>query len=484
MSPAVSPAIAPAKPELQREYVAGGGYDWYGPYRARSLPWAIDDLTSDFGDDLYERMVFDPQVSATLTVLKASILETGLQLAPAVEDDTADGRELAVEIADTLAVMLEDLPQALDDVLWDLLDALAYGNRVAEQVYEHREVAGKSMLALARLKVKNRRATAFVVDAYWNVLGLLAVLPGNFSPMLSSVLLDPAQQPNLFPREKFAILTNRPKNADPRGTSVLRPAYSPWWDKQQIKPEYLKYLAQFAGPSLAGFTPENAQSMPADDSLGNPTGAALVTPEQAMLTALLDFRNGTAAAFPFGAKVEPIEVQGEGDPFLKALAYHNLEIVRAILTQSLATGEGEHQARAAAQVHQDVLDTLIRQAKMSVVGMVQRDILRPLVLYNWGPAALPLVPRAQLGDTEGHDFAPVATAVAALERAGYLHPSQYPGVDEMLSLPARDPESITAAIERKNAPPPAPPPAGAPGNPQDPNPADNAPGSSSEGGAA
>lgn len=425
--------------ELTREYVSGGYLGWYGEY-ARALPYAIDDISSDFGDDIYARMLLDAQVNAAFTVYKASILETGLTLLPAIDDAADPDYETATLICDEATAMLDQLQTPLMDVLNDLLDAAAFGHKVAEQVYVYRAGAdGQRRLYLRALKPKPRRTTAFVVDAYLNVLGLLGLIPGQAWTMaLPGAVLDPALLPNLLPRERFLVVTWRPRDGDPRGTSILRPAYDPWWRKRQILPEYLKYLSQFAGPSLIGFTPEGATTQPPADSLGNPTAAEPVTPEQAMLAALQSFRNGTAAAFPFGAQVQPVDMQGDGAAFLRALAQCDQQITKSILTQELATEEGEHSTRAQAQVHQDVLDTLIRQGKQTIVRAFTFDVLRNWVRYNWGDQALHLVPQTSLGSTEAQDVAPLMNAVAALERAGYLHPSQYADVDDMLNLPERD----------------------------------------------
>src|SRR6185503_3299410 len=94
-----------------REYVVGGGYWWYRGQQSRALalPWAIDDLTQDFGPDLYERM--------------------------------------------------------LDDVLWDMLGSMALGNRVAEITYhpfDRSPLPGRAVLR--SLTVKPRESLAFVVD--------------------------------------------------------------------------------------------------------------------------------------------------------------------------------------------------------------------------------------------------------------------------------------------------------------------------------
>lgn len=402
----------------------------------RALPAYVDDVTADFGDDLYDRMLVDAQVSACVSILKAAILEEGVALAPAVDDKAADGYARAVEIRDAAEAMLEDLATPLDDVLWDLLNSLAFGNRVAEQVYELGPGPdGRAILRLRALKVKPRRSTAFVVDRFMNVLGLLADVGGRGR---ASTSIHDVRPDEILPREKFAVLTFRPRDADPRGTSILRPAYDPWWRKRQVMVEYVKYLAQFAGPSLVGFTAEDAEDGVAED--GAPR-----TAEELMLEALLAFQNGTATVFGHGASVTPIEMQGDGKAFLDAVAGCNLEITKAVLTQQLATEEGQHQARAAAQVHQDVLDTLIRQGKRGVVRMLARDVLRTWVRWNWGDAAIPLAPIPSLGTTERRDVPALMSAIAALTRAGYPHPSQYPAIDALLGLPIRD---LTATSEQ------------------------------------
>ena len=431
------------KADLRSEYVSGSAVNWYGPY-LRALPWAVDDISNDFGDDIYVRMLLDAQVRANDQIFRASVFEDGVRLMSAVQDEDEDGFDLAKTIADTMTVMLDELETPLADVLWNLGDAFALGNRMAELRYEHKTILGKQVFAVAAAKVKPRRSTAFVVDSYSEVKGILAMLPTGFSPVqIGMAIGDLKDQPNVLPREKFAILTFRPNDSDPRGTSYLRPAYHPWWLKQQIIGEWLKYLTQFASPSLIGTTPEGSQAQPVADALGNlildANGNAVVnSPETAMLAALTSFRNGSALALKGGSTVQLVQSTGTGEAFLAALRWCDQQIAKAILTQTLATEEGEHQARAAASVHQDVLDTLIRQAKQSVVRMIVWDLLRPVIRYTFGEAALRFTPVVSLGQTEQTDFASEAEAVAKLWSAGYLGNSQRADIDKRLGLPERD----------------------------------------------
>lgn len=210
----------------------------------------------------------------------------------------------------------------------------------------------------------------------------------------------------------------------PTHNSVLRPAYNAWNLKQIAWPEYLKYLVQFASPGIIGYTAENATN----DENG-------VTPEIKLVNELVRWQNATALALKYGSKVDIVMSKGDGQAFLNAFQHFDRQIIHGILNQTLATMEGLHQSRAAAQTHQDVMDTLIRQGKMSVQWMILHDLIRPLVRYNYGDTALALAPTVTLGSGSNVDFAENAKAVAALIAAGGVRESQMSGIYEFLGLP-------------------------------------------------
>lgn len=457
--------------KLLSEYVAGGvggSGQWFANL-AQTLPWAIDDVSGDFGPDLYGRMLCDPQIASVVNLFKASVLENGLEVSPALDDADADGYALGVTIADAAARMLDDLRDPdLDAILWNLMDAVALGHRVAEQVYALDTIAGKEALILAGLRVKPPTMLSFVVDSFMRLLGLVAYIPGVGAPLMQGYLIDPKATPNLLPRDKFVVHSFRPHDSDPRGTSILRPAFTAWNNKQAIIREHVKYLTQFASPSLLGITPENAIQPLAVDAEGNytaPTGG-IVTPEQALMNQLLAFKNGTALVAPYGTTITPLFSQGTGEAFISAMALWDSQIVTAILSQTLATEEGAHQARAAASVHQDVLDTIIRQGKRSLCKALRQDALIPWVRYNWGDdAARTLTPKLALGHAEDPDLPALWSAAAALKAANYLAPSQYQALDAMVNLPTRTGEETARLEAQAAAPPPAPIPGARPGQP-------------------
>lgn len=417
---------------LDQEYVVAGGFWWWKGNAARglALPWAIDDITQDFGDDLYDRMELDSQVAACDIGLRAAVLEDGFHLSSAIDDADADGYQQANDLVTFCEKNLDDLDTPLDDTAWDLLGAIGRGNRVAEIVYHPFDTSplpGRAVLQ--NLMVKPREMTAFVVDPYMRTLGLMARSLDRPAGVLPGALIVPLNTPNLLPREKFAIVTFRPHNNDPRGTSAYRPAYNPWNLKMQAWQDYLKYLAQFATPIIVGKTVPGVLDRP------DPTTGLTIRAVDALLEQLLKLHNSSAIAVQGGAEIELLFSTGEGKAFLNAIALFNEEITKAITTQTLATNEGQHQARAAASVHQDALDTLIRQAKRSICHTLRRDVLRNLIRYNFGDAAVLLTPKISLGELQVEDAASMITAFSHVGFA--IHPSQMAGIDRRLNLPAR-----------------------------------------------
>lgn len=461
--PGIAAPTVQIKANLFQEYVAGNNGLWYHPTSfMRTLPPYIDDLTQAYGADLYERMQNDSKVASSINLLKQSILAQDLHLLPAVNDEEQDGFELANEILEFCDRNLtQRLDQPIEQVLWSLLDGLAAGNKVAEQTYEVIEDGSEDdgKLCLKSIKVKARYTTAYVMDAFGNMVALLGLLPGGsygsiitqgmlaFAPSGNGMKLRFSPN-NILPREKFIVFTFRPVNNDPRGSSILRAAYTPWWQKQQALQEYQKYLSQFASPSLVGTTPEGAQPVPQTDSNGNLIldGNGIpyqTTPEQIMTDALLNFQNGTVVTLPYGSTVTPLQMSGAGEPFLQAIEYADKQIDQAITGQTLSTGEADHQTGAATSAHQDVKDLVVTYARNTICRTLKRDCLYHLVRYNYGEeAARKFTPDLSLTLTEQQDFATNAEAVARLWSIGYLDVSQQPKLDAMLNLPERSKESM------------------------------------------
>lgn len=465
--------------DLQREYVAGTGAG-YASF-LHTLPRYIEDIDRDFGDDIVGRMRLDPQYASCIVLLKLAILARGLDILPAVtkpvppsppakdEKGQSDpGAQADFERAQTAyaaaaaehdraAEMAEFCKRQINGLttpfvahtLFNLLDCIDHGNKVAEVIYTYPETGpDKGRLGLKAVKVKPRRSIAFVVNAFMDVVGLLAAVPGQ----AVATTYMPGLGNNLLPRRKFLILTNRPKDEDPRGTNSGRPAYHGWWFKQQAWGDWLRTLATFAGGNVIIKTPPGAEPSPVLDDEGNETGT-YATPEQVAVTAGEAMRNGSVIGLPGECEVQIERPEGDvGEAFQAAIDVADRQITQGILLQTRATKEAKNGSKADSETGQDILGILVAHEKTGVEQALRTDLLMPLIEYNWGPEFLYLTPRPTLGETSEEDLAALMTAVAALNRTGYFDPEQYPELDARMNMPVRSPESVAARKELRNAP--------------------------------
>ena len=485
------PGIASQPPQAytvtasaETEYVSGGYYGLLGNY-AHTLPEWIDPVQRDFGLDVYHRMQqSDPQVASCIEVFKSAVLADGWRLSPAQDTDELQPSKIgqkprrksspeAVDACNLCRAALDGMHKTPFDLfLRQMLDAMFQGHKVAEIVLAYQEGgkwAGKYLLD--RIKPKPVRSTAFILDSYDNVVGLLGLLPNSalqglwpalgFFGSAGGNFLAPVEgkdglqknAPSLLPRTKFAVLTWDGQDGSPQGRSVLRRAFTPWWWKEHIYAIWGKFIAKHADPSLVGTAAEGGSPVPDPSGamLPNGGGPVMITPVQAMARIMAGFQNGTYMAVPFGAKIEPLNVANSGEAISLLAEWCNKEIAKAILGQTLATEEGKHGSRAQASVHENSKDDVTRYGQVALTQMVTHDILRLLVLQNYGPDAAHLIPEFGLGQEESMSYAEFGAATSALTTSGYLHTSQYQALDEMGGLPPRDEAAWNAEIEAKSA---------------------------------
>lgn len=418
--PAPKIGVDPTKP-----YVAGRRDGFLAGYYA-ALPHSIDDVTRDFGDDLYERILNDAQASSCVQVLRLAACD-GYSIRPAVSDKKKPGYKESARIAEWWETVLDNTKPSFADFLYQMSAAIAFGNKIAEKSLS---VGDDGKWRIDCLAVKPRRSLLFVVDAFNSIVGLLSQKPTYLGESIGERYVnDLSHLENFLPREKFAIYTYMPIDGDPRGRSILRPAYAAWLGKVGTLKEQEKYLAQFASPSLVGTAPQGSS----DEYI------------QDMRDSLMAFKNSSAIVVAFGSTVTALEVTGNGMAFRNAIDGFDRQIAKAILLQTLATEEGLHQTRAASEVHRGLLDYTVEYIRNGLADMVMNDILYPVTRYNEGDESARLyTPKCVVGDVNNEGWHADADAVFKLMTAGYLDPSQHEELDERLGLPARKISRATA----------------------------------------
>jgi hypothetical protein len=439
------------KTDPRKQYAAAGQFPVLVDYK-RVLARTTDDAEAAFGDRLYDFMdASDAAVHGSLVVLATTTLAQGVTLVPAKaaepgEDPEADPEaKQALEVAEFNERLLANisassggsdseaasrtLTRSVESILFEVIQsALKHGCQLAELTWKVNEDgidAGR--MTLASLKTKPRTAWAFVVDAYYDVQGLLVASPEE----KGWVVLD---------TEKFAILQWDVRNNDPRGSSLLRQSYMPWNMRFQTWPEFFKFLQRFAGPSIIGKLPPEAAPKPAVSALDGLTpdfASPDVSAEEEYAATLEKIRGGACAAIPHGAEAEVLEAKSDGAAFERALDLLRREIVSSILLAARATMEAKNGSKADSETAGDVTGNLIRFLRQWAAGWI-REILYKANCYNFGrEVAEAFTPTVSLGDVEHQDIAELLDGIAALMRGNYFTEGQLPSLDAMLGLPVR-----------------------------------------------
>src|SRR6185369_7246272 len=216
-----------------------------------------DYLYGELTDEVIAHMLRDPEIWKCYTVVRNGVLGDGVTFSPALNQPTAIEKPLDGEVeppdrtkerlardqqiekynqakkySDFAARAFDNLDVPLRDVLDDMLGALPYGNRVAEKVFVPKfdKEFNDNLLYFKSLKVKPRKSTIFVVDKFWNLLGLKAYVK------VKDEKGNETFKEKIIKKEKFAILTFGSNNNDPRGTSFLTSVYTSWQLKMQLWP--------------------------------------------------------------------------------------------------------------------------------------------------------------------------------------------------------------------------------------------------------
>jgi hypothetical protein len=309
---------------------------------------------------------------------------------------------------------------------------LAFGCSLAEQTWA--KVKGgpdSGRIMLSSLVPKPHLAWAFVVDAYLQIQGIWAWTAGGGGGAVIG-------------RDKFSIHTNNPRDADPRGTSLLRPAYDPWTFKMQAKPLRAKFLALFADPTAvleyAADAPGQPVYPPGPD--GRPDyGQEPLQPHEMATGIVSNVHSGSWVTYPVGWKLWFLEPRADGGSFDAADAAYNREIAQAIGLSARSTQESEHNSKADNEGAVDFTRMRFDDGRHGVEDEVERDLFCRYGERNgYGDDAGRLCPRLTLGVAHKGDNASLLTALIG---GGFkLSPRQFPAIDAEFNLLVRSADEI------------------------------------------
>lgn len=298
-------------------------------------------------DNVYLSMAADGMISSALTIKRLAVLAS---------DWRVTGKDQArVDFINETFAQMEGSPRS---ILIGAMDAFARGWSVQEQVYTVRN--NRVMLAAVRPK---------------DVSGL-GLAPDEFGRIASLTLEQPGQESRTLDLAKFIVYSHNSDVNRLKGRSDLDAAHRHWVAKNTLLQAWRVHLERYASPTMVG---KFERGLPTDE-------------QSKLLGALNQLADATAIVFPREVDVQSIAASPEASAgFLEAIDYHNREMARAILGQTLTTDEGRRVGSLAlGKVHLQVLLLQVNAIRETLADAVMTEqVIRPLIELNFGPGEIP-----------------------------------------------------------------------------------------------
>lgn len=420
--------------------------------RPVALDRPIDPIAREFKADVYERMLEDDTAGSAADDLIAGIADGGVRVVPAVAPipayRLASADAEAVRKAELAAIAAQTVERLTQEVDWDQATrdtalAIFLGwSALAKQT----EIIDRE-IHLVALVHKPQAALRIVTTNAGQVQGFVgATADSPFIP--EGTMLTPDQwAKNFFPAEDFVFFSHASRKGDPRGRSIYRRAYNPWWFKVQTFPGWADYLDMHGKPGMKGRIGEETSDLDDPDDPGT----------RVARTTLLLRRMKTAGRGGYIALGEGEEVEymtpppGGGEAYQRALDACDLRIVRAIQHTARRLLEAEHGSKADTGEASDVTQLITRGYKRIIGRIFTRQVSHWLVRLNLPPEYWPYAPQISLEQSVQEDRTAELEAFSNAYARGFIVDEDLPALFDRLGIEPRDWEKWFAAKAERQA---------------------------------
>jgi phage gp29-like protein len=325
----------------------------------------------------------DEDVANCLDTLKLSVLERDRSVLPAPRDESAQAQEVKEFIEAELGKL--DFHAVLDCVL----DAPGYGFSVQELVFD------ASMGQASLLAINDCPQELFLFgNRFYPQVGNLQLLDNPYASSGAEV-----------PEQKFLIFSYRKRSRNRMGRPLLKAVFWPSWFKRNVQRLWMQFAEKGPGTAVVHYND-------ADNASERKRAVDIAQ-------ALVD---SVAIAVPKGFEFEAelLKVARAQNPdvyehFFQAMQY---SIARRTLGETLTSfgNEGGGGSKAQGQTHADTLDKRSVELCRSLQSVVNDQLIKPLVLWNFGPSAP--MPVWQFDLEEAEDLGLALTVDSGLQRMG------------------------------------------------------------------
>lgn len=352
----------------------------------------IGDITRQI--ELFEEMEEkDAHLGAVLQSRKLAV--AGLQWE--LSGGTQAAQEIAAFVKDTL-----ERAEGFDDAVLTLMDAVGKGFAAVELIWR----ADAARVGLGELRpVTQKRFTFLSPDGR----------PSDEPRLLTKD--EPVRGVPLAPW-KFAVHVNRARSASARRAGILRPCAWMYLFKNYTLKDWLIFNERYAMPMRIGkFGP-----------------GATEADRRVLRNAVFNLGTDAAAVISEGTVIELLESAGKGSSaelYERLAEYCDRAISKSVLGQTLTT-EQSGGTYATAKVHQTVRQDILAADARALERTITRQIVRPLVEFNFGPSAPVLNFRFNIAKEE--DLNTLALTYSTLSAMGIDIPQAH--IRERFGIPA------------------------------------------------
>ena len=317
----------------------------------------LDLVTESKGYETFYDLRMDEQIKYCLYSKKLLIIGKDIVI------DT-DNQEIK-EFIEYNFENLED--QTFTDTLWNILTALEYGFSVSEIIWKKEN----NKVFIKKIKTVPPWNVEFKYDEYGNLIELYV----NNEKM---------------PLNKFLIFSYFQEFGNKRGYPELASVWNAYWFKKIVQKFWALHLERFGSPIIKGRYPFGA------DEKEIKTFHNILSQIHNLTSIVLPRSQKSGEEFDF----ELIESKREGgSQFKDAMEYADFRILKAFLLPQLFGGTSiRFGSYALAEKQFEVVYKLIDVIQKNLLSMLNKKLIKPLVLFNFKVEKLPslkIVPYTQ-----------------------------------------------------------------------------------------
>jgi phage gp29-like protein len=338
------------KKPIQREIAVSTIYDKYSTYPSNGLtPQKLAAIfkEADVGSvyrqmELFEEMEGkDPHLFSQMQTRKNAVIGLDFEVLP-FSDDERD-KEISEFISDAIYNL-----ESIEDIFIDLLDAIGKGFAVSEIMWEVRD----NKVQIKDIVSKHQKK--FLWDE-WDVM---------------KVTTEDEPMGIPLPNNKFIIHKYKARSGHPAKAGVLRVIAWMYLFKNYDVKDWVSFCEVFGMPLR----------------LGKYNSGTSEEDKDALIKALVMLGSDAAGIIPESTDIEFVEASKTTSiNVYEALAnFCNKEMSKAILGQTLTSEIGSSGSFAASKTHDGVRQDLIEADCKALAQTLRRDLIRPLVLFNFG----------------------------------------------------------------------------------------------------